>query len=168
MKLIIHDLDNDIANQIIPKSEDMWVISNQGKIQNCIGCFGCWIKTPGKCVIRDAYGNMGEKLSKIDELIIVSKCFYGGFSPFVKNVLDRSISYIHPYFAIKNGEMHHKNRYINHFDMKVFFYGENITQKEKETAQNLVNANAINLYSNVKELSFALGAQEFGGKVCKK
>ncbi|WP_407654270.1 MULTISPECIES: hypothetical protein [Caproicibacterium] len=35
-------------------------------------------------------------LSQCDELILISKCCYGGFSPFVKNVLDRSIPYIHP------------------------------------------------------------------------
>lgn len=22
-------------------------------IANCVGCFGCWTKTPGRCVIRD-------------------------------------------------------------------------------------------------------------------
>ena len=165
MRLIIHDLDSDMAKNILPASEDACIISSNSKIQNCIGCFGCWIKTPGKCVIRDAYEDMGEMLAKVDELIILSECFYGGFSPFVKNVLDRSISYIHPYFVIKNGEMHHKNRYPNHFDMKIFLYGENITPKEKETASNLAQANAINLYSQVKELNFAQVAQEFAGKV---
>ena len=165
MRLIIHDLDSDMAKNILSASEDVCIIANNSKIQNCIGCFGCWIKTPGKCIIRDTYGDMGEMLAKIDELIIVSECFYGGFSPFVKNVLDRSISYVHPYFVIKNGEMHHKNRYPNHFDMRIFLYGENITQKEKETASNLAQANAINLYSQVKELTFAQAAQEFAGKV---
>ena len=42
---------------------------------------------------------------------------------------------------------------------------KNITQKEKETASNLAQANAINLYSQVKELTFAQAAQEFAGKV---
>ena len=42
---------------------------------------------------------------------------------------------------------------------------ENITPKEKETASNLAQANAINLYSQVKELNFAQVAQEFAGKV---
>ena len=23
------------------------------RIANCMGCFGCWTKTPGRCVIRD-------------------------------------------------------------------------------------------------------------------
>ena len=23
------------------------------RIANCVGCFGCWTKTPGRCVIRD-------------------------------------------------------------------------------------------------------------------
>jgi len=26
------------------------------KIAPCVGCFGCWVKTPGKCLIDDARG----------------------------------------------------------------------------------------------------------------
>lgn len=26
---------------------------NRNNVKNCIGCFGCWIKTPGECVIYD-------------------------------------------------------------------------------------------------------------------
>ena len=112
MKLIIHDLDEEEFKNIFSEpDEDVVLIGNSGEILNCIGCFGCWIKTPGKCIIRDQYGDMGELLARCEEARIISRCCYGGYSPFVKNVLDRSIPYLHPYFKIKNGEMHHKQRY---------------------------------------------------------
>ena len=142
MKLLIHDLEIKDFEKLFPNLlNETMIISDNKMIHHCIGCFGCWIKTPAACVIRDKYGDMGEYLSKCKEVIIISKCCYGGFSPFVKNVLDRSISYVHPYFVIKNGEMHHRRRYKNHIDMQVWFYGKNITEKEKQTAQKLVKAN---------------------------
>ncbi len=155
MKLLIHDLENKEFKKIFPNQlDDTIIISDDGTIHHCIGCFGCWIKTPAACVIRDKYGDMGEYLSKCQEVILISKCCYGGFSPFVKNVLDRSISYIHPYFVIRNGEMHHRRRYKNHIDMRVWFYGENITEKEKQTSEKLVKANSINLDCHVSSISF--------------
>ena len=73
---------------------NVYIISDTGTIRHCVGCFGCWIKTPGKCVLKDGYDNLGELLSKSEKLTIISRCFYGCYSPFVKNVLDSSISYI--------------------------------------------------------------------------
>lgn len=155
MKILLHDLENEELSNIISNiSEDTMIISDDGTIKNCIGCFGCWIKTPGMCVIRDNYGDMGEALSKCDELVIISKCVYGGFSSFVKYVLDRSISYVHPYFVIRNAEMHHHRRYDNSIDLQVIFYGENIKEREKQTAIKLVKANSINLDCKSYKLSF--------------
>lgn len=155
MKIILSDLENNELQRLFPgSSNELMIISKDALIHHCIGCFGCWIKTPAACVIRDKYGDMGEYLSKCKELLIVSECCYGGFSPFVKNVLDRSISYIHPYFVIRNGEMHHRRRYDNIIHMEVWFYGENITEIEKLTAEKLMKANAINFDSVVKGVSF--------------
>lgn len=164
MKLIIHDLKKMQFERLFPDlSETIKVVSNDGSIKNCIGCFGCWVKTPGACVIRDEYGDMGEWLAKSEEVIIISKCFYGGYSPFVKNVLDRSISYIHPYFETRNNEMHHKKRYDHKFDTSVWFYGEDITGDEKATANKLVVANSINMVSNVKGVHFVKSVEEIDG-----
>jgi multimeric flavodoxin WrbA len=155
MKLVICDLEAKDIEKLFPHtSEEIKIISNDGTIRNCIGCFGCWVKTPGACVIRDSYGDMGEYLSKCSEIMVISRCCYGGFSPFVKNVFDRSISYIHPYFAIRNGEMHHRRRYNNHIDMKVWFYGQETTDKEKETAKKLMRANSVNLDCNISKVTF--------------
>lgn len=163
MKLILHDMDGNEFNHLFPDLPDSFkVVSNDDTIKNCVGCFGCWIKTPGACVIRDHYGDMGEWLAKSNELIIISKCFYGGYSPFVKNILDRSISYIHPYFETRNNEMHHKRRYNHTFETSVWFYGEDITDDERSTAEKVVVANSINIVSNIKRLQFIKSVEEIG------
>ena len=139
MNIIIHDRGELSSGNILKdNSAETTVISSNGKIQPCICCFGCWIKTPGLCVINDGYENMGELLSKCYQLIIISQNYYGGFSPFVKNVLDRSVCpYILPYFKLENGETRHPKRYKNKINYSIHFYGK-ITENEKETARKLV------------------------------
>lgn len=156
MRIIIHDLESSDFQSIFPQPPDEAVIiANDATIHHCLGCFGCWIRTPGVCVIRDKYSNIGELFSKCSEVLIISRCFYGGYSPFVKNVLDRSIPYIHPNFRNRNGEMHHKRRYKNHVDLQVYFYCEDITESERQVARDLVRANAANLCWDVVDVSFS-------------
>ena len=107
MKLII----TDIEDFKIPVEGEYKLIQPTEKPHHCIGCFGCWVKTPGKCVIHDGYENTGINMSKCTELILVSRCCYGSVSPFVKTVQDRAISYINPDFVMRKGKMHHKRRY---------------------------------------------------------
>lgn len=165
MRLIIHDLGKEEFHSLFPKElSDTKVISNDGTIKHCIGCFGCWIKTPGACVIRDNYGDMGKLFSKSDEIFIISKCCYGGFSPFIKNVLDRAISYVHPNLVIRKGEMHHKRRYENKLKFKIYFYGEDITEREIETARKLLKGNAINYDSDKYEVTFVKNMFDMEGK----
>ena len=161
MKLII----TDIENFNIPIEGEHKIISPKGSIHHCIGCFGCWIKTPGKCVICDGYENTGIDMGKCTELILVSRCCYGSVSPFVKTVQDRAISYIHPDFVIRKGEMHHKRRYKNVIALSAHLYGENITDTEKETAGELLNANVDNYDGIVKDIYFYKSAQELEGIV---
>jgi multimeric flavodoxin WrbA len=166
MKILIHDLnENDFNLKFHVIGKDITVISNNNEIHNCIGCFGCWVKTPAACVIRDKYGDMGELYSKCDEVIIISNCCYGGFSPFVKNVMDRSISFVLPYFTYRNGEMHHKNRYNKRYKLKVCFYGDNIIEEEMDTAKKLVMANSINMNCIKHEVSFYNSIQEMEGEI---
>lgn len=148
--LIIHDLSEN--NLSFPKNA--MVISKEGTIKKCIGCFGCWVKTPGKCIISDDYQNMGAMLGAVNELVIISKCTFGSYSSFVKNVFDRSISCVLPYFEMRNGEMHHCPRYENQLTINAYFYGDDITAEEKSTAEKLVQANADNFKADVKQVVF--------------
>ena len=163
MNLIIHDLSKEQWEALaFPLKEETKIIDNSGNIKKCMGCFGCWLKTPGRCVIPDEYQRMGELAAKAEELTIISKCSFGSYSSFVKNVLDRSISYVLPFFEIREGEMHHRKRYDNQFLMRVIFYGSDITEEEKETAKELVKANAVNLHGKVKEVLFVESAEKIG------
>lgn len=154
MNIVIHDLTDEQWEKISHHYAGTRVISNNGTIKKCVGCFGCWVKTPGQCVIPDEYQQMGEWLSKAERIQIISKCSFGCYSSFVKNVLDRSISYILPYFVIRKGEMHHQSRYRNSLEMNVIFYGDSITEAEKKTAEELVTANALNLNGKVGHITF--------------
>lgn len=159
MKLII--TDTDISN--IRIEGEHRIIQSQGEIHPCIGCFGCWVKTPGKCVIQDGYEDTGVWMSKCTELIFVSRCCYGSLSPFVKTVQDRAISYIHPDFVLRKGELHHKRRYENVIHLSAYFYGEQITEQEKETAKRILEANADNYDGQVKEIRFYKTVKELEG-----
>ena len=111
-------------------------------VHHCMGCFGCFVKTPGKCVIPDACQEQGTKMAHCDEFIIVSECVYGGYSPDLKIQLDRILPYLHADFAIVDGEMHHAMRYDNDPMVRVYFYGSDISEREKDTAKRLLERKA--------------------------
>ena len=150
-RLIIYDVPIEHIEQYTNEED---ILVNACDIHRyCIGCFGCWLKTPGKCIIKDGFEDMGQRLSQVNEFILISKATFGSYSSAVKNVLDRSISYVLPFFEIRNGEMHHGERYQNVLTISALFYGP-MTENEMQTAENLVKANAVNLNAALGKVHF--------------
>ena len=154
MKLLIHDLNESQWDKVALNYQGWEVISDDGKIKPCVGCFGCWTKNPGECVIRDGYERMGALIHKADEIVVISEFTYGGFSPFVKNVFDRSISFVLPFFEIINGEMHHKSRYPEQKPITFIFTGSELSDKDKKLARSYVKAVCTNLHGKIKDIKF--------------
>lgn len=152
-RLIVYDLDEVNEKKLMNICKDYMIFSANPMVKHCMGCFGCWVKTPGRCVIKDRCDVMTSYIPKCSELIIISPILYGGYSEKVKAVLERANGYILPYFRIINGKMHHKMRYDNPFNLKVIFYG-NIDEDEKDIAKRLVKANAANLGAGDFSVSF--------------
>lgn len=142
--LIIYDVDEKDEEIFSEVDNNHILYSAKPLVKDCIGCFGCWVKTPGMCIIKDRCSDVPFYLSKSDELIIISPIIYGGYSRNIKAILDRSIGYVLPYFQIVNGEMHHQLRYKEPFKLSVYFYGE-YDNDEIDIATRLVKANAVNL-----------------------
>lgn len=159
-RLIIYDVPSEFIEQFTNPKEDILVNANQID-RYCMGCFGCWLKTPGTCIIKDGFENMGKKLSEVSEFILISKATFGCYSSAVKNVLDRSISYVLPFFEIRNGEMHHGERYHNALKISAVFYGC-LNEREKRTAESLVKANAVNLNAELGKVHFVESLEAVG------
>ena len=66
-------------------------------------------------------------------------------------------------FIIKNGEMHHKHRYTNHFKLSAHFYGEDITDDEKKTAKDIIESNAENFHGEFNGVYFYKSKDELKG-----
>ena len=154
MKLLIHDLNEEEFTHISADYKEFEIISDNGNIKPCIGCFSCWIKTPGKCVIKDGYDNIADLIHKADEVVIISRYTYGGPSSFVKNALDRCIGFVSPFFEVYMDEMHHKKRYPEDKPITCIFRSDSFTEDDKENAKRYVKAMCTNLHGTVKDIRF--------------
>ena len=158
MKTIIHDLNNDEISKFSFNNDD-YVVNSNACQNSCIGCFSCWIKHPKKCLYKDNFSNLTDKLKNSNELIIISKSRYGCYSTSIKRVLERCLGYVLPYFAIKEGMIHHIPRYKKDLFLKTYFYGD-ITEQEKKDLYNLVKANSINLNAHKFSINYFNNIEE--------
>ena len=141
MKVILHDLEPSFNSMIKAKGDR--VIDADGKYAPCQGCFGCWTRHPAECFMKDKLRQVCRIVGRADELVIVTKNLYGGYSAAVKNVLDRSIGTSTPFSTYRGRQIHHTLRYGRHELWKVIVYGD-ITEAEKTSFRNLAERNAVN------------------------
>ena len=152
--LVIHDLDPAEWDKISEEYSGWNVVTDNGSIHPCIGCFSCWNRTPGKCVIHDGYEKMGSLIHHAGEVAVISRYTYGGFSGSVKGVFDRCLGYVLPQFEITKGETHHKKRFDEDKPFTFIFYGPALTEADKESARSYVHAVCTNIRGHVKDVIF--------------
>lgn len=80
-------------------------------ISPCRGCFQCWVRTPGICVISDAGRAVAEAWMQSDVVVLFTPLTFGGYSSSLKKAIDRVIPILSPFFMKIRGEVHHKPRY---------------------------------------------------------
>lgn len=140
--------DNGILNimqDILSAHKTETFILSREKINPCQGCFGCWLRTPGKCVITNDAGNsLASKEVNADALVLVSEITYGGFSSDVKACVDRMIQNVLPLFEMYKGEMHHVMRYERIPTCITVGYS-NVCDDEKRIFTTLADRNALNM-----------------------
>lgn len=84
----------------------------QQNIQSCRGCFSCWVKTPGKCVIKDDARELLSTYMASDIVVFATPVFLDNVTGIMKLFIDRLIPLLDPHFGKdEKGESRHLSRY---------------------------------------------------------
>ncbi len=94
------------------------------QISHCVGCNYCWMKTPGVCSIRDDYEPILRKISKANQVWLISDTHFGFVSWQTKNIVDRILPLVTMYLKFKDGQMRHVMRYDHQPDIGIIYTGE--------------------------------------------
>jgi multimeric flavodoxin WrbA len=81
------------------------------QLKGCLGCWSCWVKTPGQCARRDDSEQVCRALIAADLALWASPLRLGFTSALLKRAADQMIPLIHPFFHLDRGEVHHRPRY---------------------------------------------------------
>ena len=76
-------------------------------IKPCLGCFGCWIKTPGKCVQDDDMAELLSRLRQAEIWVLATPLYFDGPSGPLKNVMDRMTSFLRLPAEVRGGRSRH-------------------------------------------------------------
>ncbi len=159
------------SEKLVESGRDVCVLRLRDlTIAPCVGCFGCWIQTPGQCVIDDDGRDVARQIVHSDLLVFLTPVVFGGYSTTLKRALDRSIGILSPLFLKIRGELHHRRRYPRSADL--LGIGWVSPGRENETAifEQLVERNALNLRAP-RAVACLLhanrGAPEWRDRICK-
>ncbi|WP_312645578.1 flavodoxin family protein [Hydrogenoanaerobacterium sp.] len=129
-------------------------------INNCIGCWSCWWKTPGQCAFHDLDKFYHDYISA-DKVIFICKPSNNFVSAKLKTLFDRMIPLFLPYTSFTTGESMHYKRYDRYPDIEFYFEDNFNNEQDKVIFRNYVHRVFYQFHSNnitinsIEELSFA-------------
>ncbi len=116
-------------------------------ITACIGCWNCWLKNPGKCVMKDQMVEFYPDYVNSDAVILLMDTAQGFINYQAKAFLDRTIPHYNPYIEIVDGECHHVARYKSYPDMVFFYDPEGLTDQEEQVIEDYLYRTAYHFKS---------------------
>lgn len=110
------------------------------ELHDCVGCFGCWVKTPGRCVYKDAMEDINRSAMASDVMVYLVPVVFGQFSANMKSALDRWIPNILPFFIVRaDGSTIHPARYAKNPRMVMIGYGDGLTAEDTRLFRDINN-----------------------------
>ncbi len=129
-------------------------------ITACIGCWNCWLKNPGRCVMKDQMVEFYPDYVNSDTVILLMDTAQGFINHQAKAFLDRTIPHYNPYIEIVDGECQHVARYKSYPDMVFFYDPDDLTNQEEQVIEDYLYRTAYHFkskaYRIVKDDGFQL------------
>ncbi|MDA3955416.1 NAD(P)H-dependent oxidoreductase [Oceanispirochaeta sp.] len=135
----------------------------QVNMEPCLGCFNCWLKTPGLCVFKDDASKLMKEEILSDRILYLCPVTWGSYSPAVKILQDRSLGRVLPFFVTHKGETHHPLRYGKGAEPFLAGYGDDLSGEEEEvfrrTGENLND----NIYRGKMNTLILRSSEDYAG-----
>jgi len=166
MKISIFDLGQNKRNESLAqeiknyyletKKETEVVIyhSMETEMKDCIGCWSCWWKTPGKCALNDDAFKLYKDYINSDEVVILFHTENGFIDGKGKTFLDRLIQHYLPYIKIRNGECGHLKRYDKYPFLNFYFEKSGLSNEEVKIIRDYLTRMAYHFQSPCKEILY--------------
>ena len=122
------------------------IILHDKEIKPCLGCFKCWVQTPGICIIDDYGRETAKKMIQSNILVYLTPITYGAYSAELKKAVDRSLGLISPFFRVHENEIHHEMRYDKYPNLVVIGILDKSNPDQEEIFTALVRRTVINLF----------------------
>lgn len=77
-------------------------------VKNCIGCYTCWTKTPGKCVHKDDMtAELFPKWAESDLVVYATPLYHYTVNATMKAFIERTLPAVQPFFELRGDETRH-------------------------------------------------------------
>jgi multimeric flavodoxin WrbA len=139
------------------------IVLREKAMHDCIGCFGCWVKTPGLCIFDDFGREYARMEMETDVVVAITPVTYGGYSSLLKRAMDRQICVLLPYMKSRDGETHHPLRYRYYPKLLVIGTLAGPSDGLERTFSKLVARNGIN--GNTKADSLLITSEKDDGSI---
>jgi hypothetical protein len=117
------------------------------EVGHCLGCYGCYVRTPGICVNDDAGREIARRFIQSDLAVLLSPVTFGGYSSQLKKAVDRFLPLISPFFTRIDGEVNHLPRYEQYPRLIGVGVLPHRDEKAERLFTTLVGRNAIHLHA---------------------
>lgn len=128
-------------------------------VKDCIGCWSCWLKTPGRCVHKDL-DEFYKAYVEADKVVIFSKVSQGFISGNLKTLFDRMIPLFLPYITYQTGESMHIPRYEKYPEIEFYYQGDFESAEDKEIYEDYIHRTFYQFYSKCKIKTLTLFSME--------